>query len=145
LFEVRMSVPEVAEERRHAQDALARDSIAFADLGADKASFDSTRRRAPVPILGVAVIAFLVDQQAVAALGGAPPSAARRFRLTRCRAAIEGLLIAVVAGLRSFLEPITADRRRAHARSALTLEPRLELTTRGAAVAGLRAAVVALL
>src|SRR6185369_10279167 len=125
--------------------AAASEFIAFRELGADEAGLDPARGRATISVRGVAVVTLLFDQQAVATFRGTRISAAGRFGLAGRRATVKGLLVAVITSLGSFLKPITADGRCAHAGSAVTLETGLELTACGAAVTGLGPAIVALL
>src|SRR6478735_7482623 len=111
----------------NAQGALASQHFTARFLSARKARFELAVGGAAVAIQGVPVIARFVDEQAVAAVGGAGSAAAIRLRLAGRRATVERDRVAIVATLGAFSLPVPAARRTANTGLASALVAELEL------------------
>src|ERR1017187_7606651 len=103
-------------------------------LTALEASFHRARRRAPIAVLGVAVIAPLVDNQAVPAFRGtlARGCAAIGFEVAAWRAAAAGYVLAraKVASLGALDLAVAANGCLAHAWATVTRKPNLDFAGR---------------
>src|SRR4051812_10709906 len=122
-----MTLGEVAEDRRHAQDAV---TVAHLTRGIGRASealLDLTTRRTPVAILGVAVVALFIQHQTIATTRGARTFLTVGLRLTVGRTTIERHIVAVIAALTALLLAVAAMCRAALARHAVAFEAELEL------------------
>jgi hypothetical protein len=115
--------------------------VADIGLGACPAVFDLTIARAAVTASGVAVVAILVEHNAVATLRGAGVALAVWLPLAVRRAAVEGQGVAIVEAFGTFDLAVATGRRRACA--AVALVPEFEVASGRATIAAHGVTVIA--